>query len=272
MHFLEKTAPIQESPESELSFLYCGDTRCDGHGGYPECVRDHHRLYVILEGRGVFHLGGKANEIAPGNLFLIGPGVPSSLKPHSGKTCSYFWIALRGRQVSGILSRAGLGKESPLRKDAPVRQMEVLYRKLVEACSSKVDGDLRATAVLYDFFAVLISSGSESRPRSPKQGRLARQAALWLEQNHARRITVGELVGLTGLNGKYFSRLFHKTHGVSPQQYLVQYRMERAKSLLKNPELSVSSVAHSVGYEDPLLFSRVFKKFKGQAPSFFRDG
>lgn len=268
MHFLEKGAPIRQNPEGELSFLYCGDTQCDGHGGYPECVRDHWRLYVILQGTGVFQLGGETHELAGGDVFLVCPGIPSSLKPQSGKTCSYFWIALQGRQAAAFLARAGLGKETPLRKGVAARSLETHYRKLVEACSSKIDGDLRAAAGLYEFLAALISEAPTSR-QTPTQ--LARQAALWLEKNHARRITVGELVDLTGLNAKYFSRLFHKAHGVSPQKYLIDYRMERARTLLRNPNLSVSSVAYSVGYEDPLLFSRVFKKWKGRAPSYYRN-
>ncbi|MBL8993756.1 MAG: AraC family ligand binding domain-containing protein, partial [Spirochaetia bacterium] len=250
MHFLEKGAPIQQNPEGELSFLYCGDTQCDGHGGYPECVRDHSRLYVILEGKGLFHLGGGTHELTAGDIFLVSPGITSSLKPCSGKRCSYFWIAFQGRQASSILARAGFGREYPVRRGSTVRPLETHYRKLVEACSSKLDGDLRTTAGLYEFLAALISQAPQARQRPPQQGQLAKLAALWLEKNHARRITVGELTGLTGLNGKYFSRLFRRTHGVSPQQYLIDYRMERAKNLLKNPGLSVSSVAHSVGYED----------------------
>lgn len=271
MHFLEKAAPISQKPDGELTFLYCGDTQCDGSGGYPECVRDHFRLYVILEGGGHFHLGDRSYDLAPGNVFLVCPGIPSSLKPVAGKTCSYFWIAFQGRQAGGILARAGLSKETPMRKGGGTRLLQNHYRKLVEACSSQIDGDLRTIAGLYEFFAALVSEAPQVRQGSGEPSQLARQAALWLEKNHARRITMGELVDLTGLNGKYFSRLFRKTHGVSPQKYLIDYRMERAKILLKNPNLSVSSVAYSVGYEDPLLFSRVFKKWKGRAPSYYRD-
>ena len=49
-------------------------------------------------------------------------------------------------------------------------------------------------------------------------------------------------------------------------KYLMQYRMKKAKELLKNSELHVSKVAYTVGYSDPLAFSKMFKKREGVSP------
>ena len=63
--------------------------------------------------------------------------------------------------------------------------------------------------------------------------------------------------------------MFIKHLGLSPNDYLTQYRINRACSLLRNSKLTISNIANSVGYDDPLYFSRVFKKVKGVSPSIY---
>jgi len=68
----------------------------------------------------------------------------------------------------------------------------------------------------------------------------------------------------------YLHRIFKNFTNKSPQEYLLCLRMEKAASLLQNTELRISDVSRSVGYSDPLLFSKTFKKSKGLSPSDFR--
>jgi AraC-like DNA-binding protein len=58
---------------------------------------------------------------------------------------------------------------------------------------------------------------------------------------------------------------------ISPQNFLINYRVERAVDLMQNPELTIGDISRSVGYEDPFQFSKIFKKIKGVSPSEFRN-
>ena len=58
---------------------------------------------------------------------------------------------------------------------------------------------------------------------------------------------------------------------MSPQTFLKRYRINEACALLRNVRLSVSEVANSVGFPDPLYFSRVFKEIKGMSPTKFQE-
>ncbi len=72
------------------------------------------------------------------------------------------------------------------------------------------------------------------------------------------------------INRSYLYTLF-KTHlGVSPQDYLANYRISQATELLTVTDLSIESIALSCGYTDPLIFSKVFKTKKGRTPSRYR--
>ena len=68
----------------------------------------------------------------------------------------------------------------------------------------------------------------------------------------------------------YLYRLFKNFTGVSLQEYLLDYRMRRACSLLTETDLSVGDISRSVGYGDALYFSRIFRQKKGMTPTQFR--
>jgi transcriptional regulator GlxA family with amidase domain len=57
----------------------------------------------------------------------------------------------------------------------------------------------------------------------------------------------------------------------SPQEYLINFRIEKACELMQANLLSIGDIARSVGYDDPLTFSKVFRKLKGVSPSKFRS-
>ena len=65
----------------------------------------------------------------------------------------------------------------------------------------------------------------------------------------------------------YLRRLFMREFGVTPQQYLIQLRMERARQILRQPGLSVTEAALSCGFYDARYFSRLFRREVGVTPS-----
>lgn len=73
------------------------------------------------------------------------------------------------------------------------------------------------------------------------------------------------------LDRKYLSALFKRTVGLPPQQYLLNFRIAKACELLAESSCTVGEIARSVGYQDPLLFSRMFKRVKGCSPKDYRS-
>jgi Transcriptional regulator containing an amidase domain and an AraC-type DNA-binding HTH domain len=67
-------------------------------------------------------------------------------------------------------------------------------------------------------------------------------------------------------------RAFEEYMNTSPTKYLTRFRMRQACLLLEKTELSVKAVAFSVGFEDPLYFSRRFREVIGRAPSAYKEG
>ena len=69
----------------------------------------------------------------------------------------------------------------------------------------------------------------------------------------------------------WFIRSFKEYTGMAPAQYLTSIRMADARGLLESSDYSVGEIAALVGYENPLYFSRIFKKYNGCPPSIYRE-
>ena len=93
----------------------------------------------------------------------------------------------------------------------------------------------------------------------------------FINNNYSNNIKVNDIANYVGLNRSYFSNLFTKKIGISPQEYLLSLKMEKACNLLTNLQLSIGDVARQVGYEDQLTFSKIFKKSKGVSPKLYRE-
>lgn len=83
-------------------------------------------------------------------------------------------------------------------------------------------------------------------------------------------VTLEDLAAQAGISPYHFSRLFKQTIGQSPHQYLMAYRIERARNMLADPERPMIDIAHVCGFSDQAHFSRVFKQIQGETPKSWR--
>lgn len=84
-------------------------------------------------------------------------------------------------------------------------------------------------------------------------------------------VSTQTLSDMVGLVPSYLSKLFRDYKGMSPSEYIVHLRIEKAKELLsKNPDILAKDIAPIIGYSDPLYFSKVFKKKTGMSLSDYK--
>ena len=105
-----------------------------------------------------------------------------------------------------------------------------------------------------------------------REAELAKSVEVYLQENYRRPYSLERLASTFGCKPAYLLRLYRRITGRTPTQDIIRLRIEKAKRLLVgHPHIEVKQVAASVGYDDPLYFSRLFKKETGITPSSFRD-
>jgi AraC family transcriptional regulator len=92
----------------------------------------------------------------------------------------------------------------------------------------------------------------------------------FIRQNYAKQTRLWELADLAGMSPHYFCELFKKSTGISPYQYALRCRMDRAKEFLRSPQFTVGQVAAATGFVDQSHFTKVFRRMVGATPRQFR--
>ena len=120
--------------------------------------------------------------------------------------------------------------------------------------------------LLYIVHRMSTSYHDVSRQVSPQDNYLVEKARRIIDNHPSFDLTVDEIAEQVGVSRGHLCRVFNNVLGVSPRIYLVERRMELAKTLLA-AGLSVSEVAAECDYADPSSFSRSFKTYVGVSPT-----
>lgn len=255
----------------DLSVYYCGTEKCSPTHSFGPAVRDHFLVHYILSGEGFYHVDDKIYKLSKNQGFLIWPNVPTYYEADHKNPWNYVWVGFSGVKAKAYLAHANLSRENPiftydkgdLLKDTIFKMLE--YQKLDFA------NELRIQGLLFLFLSELVSIANApvSASENPKEIYI-NKCIQFIEKNYSMSITINSLAEYVGLNRCYLSSLFKAILNTSPQEFLINFRMNKACELMKNDTLSISDISRSVGYLDPFAFSRMFKSVIGQSPSEYR--
>lgn len=97
------------------------------------------------------------------------------------------------------------------------------------------------------------------------------RAIEYIHENYANNISIEDIADMLNINKCYFCSTFKKETGFTFINYLNNYKIEKSKELLKDPNLSLLDISVAVGFNNQSYYSTVFKKISGQTPLEFRD-
>lgn len=101
--------------------------------------------------------------------------------------------------------------------------------------------------------------------------RLVNDIKLYIENHYNEDLTLDQIAESFYISTATLSRIFKEFIDDTPINFLIHHRLDKAKSLIvENPDLTIKEVAETIGYKDPLYFSKLFKKHYGESPTFFR--
>lgn len=269
----------QDRPDKtsvDLMLYHFGYESCEPNHAWGPGIKDHFKIHVIFEGSGSYQTPYGLYELKAGDAFLTVPDAIVSYKASELDPWTYGWFAFNGMNAQNYLDRAGLSIEEPiLHFKEPLAVKETLLY-MTELSSATTTRDLVLLSCLYKLLAQLIDSAKTPQrrlknPQSAGASLYIEEALNYIETNFSRQMRIEEMASHIGIQRKYLARLFSGHFGTSPQQYLVTYRMERAKQLLERTRLSISEIAVSVGYPDPFAFSKRFKQSFSLSPTQFRE-
>ena len=113
-------------------------------------------------------------------------------------------------------------------------------------------------------------SAGKGRRRTPLQKWRLKRVTDHVDGHLSRRITLADMAAAAGLTRMHFAAQFRAATGTRPHDFLLQRRIDRARGLLRDPDLALVDVALSVGFQTQAHFTTVFKRFAGETPNRWR--
>ncbi|MCL1964306.1 MAG: AraC family transcriptional regulator [Firmicutes bacterium] len=252
---------------TSLTVYNTGLQQCEpGHSWGPG-VRDHYLLHYVTAGRGVYTAEGETYRPMAGDMFLARPGETITYAADEEDPWSYCWVGFHGLDADALLKQTDFSLRRRMLAfghDTPAKLLTDIYR----SAGGQPCEVVRMTGKLYVFLAWLMESAkAEPREKHQASREHVRLACEYIANNFSRPISVEDVARFVGVCRSRLYRAFAENMNTSPTQYLARFRMQQACLLLTQTDLSVKAVAFSVGFEDPLYFSRRFREVVGCVPS-----
>ncbi|RED64877.1 AraC family transcriptional regulator [Cohnella lupini] len=254
--------------------LHLTSVGCLGH--QTAINREHgyngfHWLHTV-EGCGEFTVNGTTVKLNPNQGILLKPNVPHSYFPETA-VWSTWYMTFDGALSTPITASLDIPQMTPLswETDCPLANIHEQYN---EKCGYSFDfAGINGSLEVYSFLAQIKRYGQISGQPSLSKGheRLTPIYLLIEEQYGDAALGLGRMAETLGVSPQYLNTLFRKSWGISPYQYLVQFRVQKSKELLlANRNRTVKEISQAVGFQDDSHFVHTFRKLAGATPTQFR--
>lgn len=133
--------------------------------------------------------------------------------------------------------------------------------------------ELTTAGEIRDWFTdkVMTACRNVVNKREERSGDIIRTAKKYIEDHFDKDISLDDVSRVVNISPYYFSKVFKEASGLNFIEYLTNIRIEKAKNLLENSNLSIKEICVSCGYTDPNYFSRSFKKNVGVTPTEYKE-
>lgn len=259
---------IAKSKERSLMPIHCGEEKCAPDQYWGAGVRSCYLIHFVVSGKGVFYCGPHKHVVENGQIFVIFPDTIVKYQADANDPWHYMWVGFSGDEAKDILSGAGITLSNPVLTMKDPDTVRELLSSMPSERSADMKNNLFFTAKLYEFMSLMLDSSSLPEK---KENAYLTTATRYIKAYYSEDITVDKIASHVGVSRKYLFIIFKNSLGVSPKDYIVDYRIKKAREFLLNEELTIGSIAYSVGYSDPLNFSKIFKKKTGVSPKEYRQ-
>jgi AraC family transcriptional regulator len=257
---------LQTDPPGLIEVPGQGETRVSIHVGPPVEVSCHRAGY--------YHCGTSVY----GDIYIIPADMPSAWEVKGKDT--YLTLRVSPALLNRVAEELGLDPDGiEIRNRFQVRDTQL--ENIGWALNEEMKCGYSCGQLYYDSLAVAVATrlicchSSKSvdmrRPNKRLSDRRLRQVFDYIEDNLAENISLGDLAAVVGLSVSHFKVLFREAVGLSPHQYLIRRRVERAKNLLSEGILSISQIATESGFAHQSHLSRHMHRMLGVAPKALRE-
>lgn len=255
---------------SDLSLYSAGYEECASGYSYGPKIRSYHLIHFVLHGKGELHINEHIFQLSAGDIFIIPAGKVSYYQASTTDPWCYAWISFLGISSQVYLSQLMTSTDDVyiIHNIDTVKYKEQIFN-IIALQDASTSSYFQANSVLFHIMSMLFQDINFEESSWGKNS-VVDEIKYYLDINYAEKLKLKDVARSFGIHPNYLTRIFHNKYGVSPKQYLINLKLKKAQRLLTTTELSVSVIASSLGFDDQLAFSKIFKKDLNVSPTTFR--
>ena len=280
--------PTSEEDEKwGLSVLNTGCTRIKANEPYPYKhhpahhyfnwqkgrILNEYQLIYIVGGEGVFESSSVSEkQVKEGSVIILFPGEWHRFKPNANTGWDEYWVGFKGDVVDAIMKRNFFHPEGALLHIGFHEKMIILLTEIMEQTKKERPGyqPLISGAVLH----LLGHTHSLTKQKLFENEDLLEvtinKAIVLLRTRIDEHIAMQKIADELQVSYAWFRKMFKLYTGIAPQQYFIQLKVERAKTLLADPSKSVKEIAYDLKFKSSFYFSKLFKEKVGLSPDQYK--
>jgi len=227
-------------------------------------------LVYTLDGKGYLKYRGEKYCLEKGEGFLIDCTECHYYASDAQDLWEFKWIHFNGCESKSYFERI-YGNSGPVFRlfpDSIIPKNVADIHKMIREGNEKID--IIGSCLIVEILTELLLKSSHEGQELSEIPSSVKEAIAKMENSFNQDIDLDTLAQNVGVSKYHLSRLFKKHTGYSPYEYLLNYRLSQAKSLLKSTDLSICEIARWVGFDSPSYFINLFRKHEGITPLKFR--
>ena len=262
-----------------LQLIQFGQHRTPPLYAYGPGMRDHDLIHFVFSGCGDVTMAGRRFHVRSGELFLIPAHCVSFYQADEHTPWVYAWIGFDGVWGQSFLESMGLSAEQPIADIHDIARISDIISDM-HRVMFEPRGYLPLLAGALQLLDELVRSPEVRAPLGdaprPNTGHLQADQIISdlitrLNLQYREPLNVQALADELHLSRTYLSDQFSRRVGCSIKTYVTRLRMEYACMRMIDARLTIRGIAEECGYDDPLYFSRVFRKTYGLSPRQYQE-
>ena len=242
----------------DIKPIICGEEMCGALQTYGPTIRQYYLLHYVISGSGILEVGGSIYEVKCGQIFVIKPNEYTTYSANKTNPWHYCYIGFESRlDLSDSLNEPVI--------TAPI--CEDIFKTIVRSSDIGTGREWLICGKIFEMLAILNKNTGTAITKEQRMVQLAKKI---VEDNYQGNLTIVDIARKLNLDRTYFSKIFRKLTGKPPQQFLVEYRLNKAAELMTTQDFTPSEAALYVGYKDIFNFSKMFTRKFGVSPSRYK--
>lgn len=232
-----------------------------------------YQLFYINSGKVRFYFDGQEHVIPQNNMVLYRPDEPQIYYQEDSDKPEIYWVHFAGSDVEQMLDSYQIPKDKNVFYVGTKTDFPWLYNQMIQELKlERINFDNALVLNLQQIFLSLSRYMQEKSKADTEMSTLVEHATQYFQENYNQNIVIENYAREHNVTPHWFTQNFKKATKVTPMQYIISLRIKGAMNLLENTDYSIMQVAEAVGYDNPLYFSRIFKKYTGMSPTDYKNG